>query len=55
MTPLTPKQRQAYELRQQGHTLKEIAEIMHTTREPVRQLIARAEWKIKHTGKEAQP
>lgn len=46
MTDLTPRQRQAYDLRQSGKKLAEIAAIMGTTREPVRQWIAAAEKKI---------
>jgi DNA-binding CsgD family transcriptional regulator len=45
--PLTRLQRQAYNLRQLGKTIQEIAAIMGRTREPVRQLIARAKYKIK--------
>lgn len=46
MRPLTPKQKQAYELRCAGKTLREIASIMATTREPVRQWIAAARYKL---------
>jgi DNA-binding CsgD family transcriptional regulator len=46
MTDLTPYQRKAFDLRQRGHTLKEIARIMGTTREPVRQWIAAARRKL---------
>ena len=46
MIALTPRQRQAYDLRQSGKKLAEIAAIMGTTREPVRQWIAAAEKKL---------
>ena len=46
MTPLTDRQRRAYELRQEGRTLKEIAVEMGLTKEPVRQLIAAARRKL---------
>jgi DNA-binding CsgD family transcriptional regulator len=46
MKDLTPYQRQAYELRQKGHTIQEIAQIMGKTREPVRQWIAAARRKL---------
>lgn len=46
MKPFTDRQRRAYELRQAGMTLKEIAVEMDTTREPVRQLIAAARRKL---------
>jgi DNA-binding CsgD family transcriptional regulator len=46
MKGLTDRQRRAYELRQEGRTLKEIAVEMGLTREPVRQLIAAARRKL---------
>ena len=46
MKGLTDRQRRAYELRQEGRTLKEIAVEMGLTREPVRQLIAVARRKL---------
>lgn len=49
MRPLTPRQKQAYDLRQSGLKIAEIARIMGTTREPVRQWIAAAEWKLSRT------
>ncbi len=36
MQTLTPRQQQAYELRCAGKSLREIAEVMATTQEPVR-------------------
>lgn len=45
-TELTEKQRQAFELRQAGKKIQEIADIMGTTREPVRQWIAAARRKL---------
>jgi DNA-binding CsgD family transcriptional regulator len=47
---LTPRQRQAWELRQAGKSLAEIAAEMGTTREPVRQWLAAAERKTKTEG-----
>ena len=46
MIDLTQRQKQAYDLRQSGKKLAEIAAIMGTTREPVRQWIAAAERKL---------
>jgi len=46
MKALTDRQRRAFELRQEGRTLAEIAREMNLTREPVRQLIAAARWKL---------
>ncbi len=46
MKELTDRQRRAFELRQEGRTLKEIAVEMGLTREPVRQLIAAARRKL---------
>ena len=46
MKALTDRQRRAYELRQEGRTLKEIAVEMGLTKEPVRQLIAAARHKL---------
>jgi RNA polymerase sigma factor (sigma-70 family) len=46
MKELTDRQRQAFELRQSGMKIAEIAKIMGLTREPVRQLIARARHKL---------
>lgn len=46
MKELTDRQRCAFELRQAGKTLQEIASIMGTTREPVRQWIAGARHKL---------
>jgi len=49
---LTPRQQQAYDLRQAGKTLREIATIMGTTLEPVRRWIAAAESKLNKTREE---
>ena len=43
---LSPRQRRAWELRQEGQTLAEIAATMGTTKEPIRQLIAVARNKL---------
>lgn len=43
---LTPRQQQAYELRNSGLSHKKIAEIMQVNRERVRQWIARARHKM---------
>ena len=46
MKELTDRQRRAFELRQQGLKLREIAKLMGLTQEPVRQLIAAARRKL---------
>jgi len=46
MRPLTTRQQQAYQLRCTGKSLREIAKIMATTREPVRKWIAAARYKL---------
>ena len=46
MKELTDRQRRAFELRQGGRSLAEIAREMNLTREPVRQLIAAARRKL---------
>lgn len=43
---LSPRQRRAWELRQSGQTLAEIASTMGATKEPIRQLIAAARYKL---------
>ena len=43
---LSPRQRRAWELRQSGQTLAEIASTMGVTKEPIRQLIAVARHKL---------
>jgi DNA-binding CsgD family transcriptional regulator len=48
-TVLTEKERRALELKASGLTLKEIAAAMSTTREPVRQWLAKAKWKLDQT------
>lgn len=46
MKELTTKQQQAFDLRSSGSTLAEIAAVMGTGREAVRQLIAAARYKM---------
>jgi DNA-binding CsgD family transcriptional regulator len=47
VTQLTPRQEEAWNLRQSGKTLQEIAEIMETTRESIRQWLTAAHRKLK--------
>lgn len=43
---LTEKERRVFELRKEGKSLKEIAVIMSTTREPVRMWLAKVRRKL---------
>jgi DNA-binding CsgD family transcriptional regulator len=48
-TELTAKEQRALDLKASGLTLQEIAAAMSTTREPVRQWLAKTQWKLDQT------